>query len=98
MTCLTLNELKLQVKKSTDNHKRILEDINSTKPYSEKIYLQGFNKIIEQDKKINYCNNLNNSNYSNGNQLFINYYSSNNVFISGINHTNYVGNSSPSPF
>ena len=95
MTCLTMQELKLQIKKSIDNQKKILDDINSNKPYSEKKYLKEFNKILEKEKKDNYCNNLQNCN---GKDFFTNYYSSNNVIITGINHTNYVGNSSPSPF
>jgi hypothetical protein len=90
MTCLTIKELKIKIKESTDKHKKILEDINSNRPYSEKKYLQEFNRMIERDiKKSQNCN---------GKEFFTNYYSSNNVYISGINHTNYIGNSSPSPF
>jgi hypothetical protein len=95
MTCLTLEELKLQIKKSTDKQKKILDDINSNRPYSEKKYLQEFNRMIEKDKKNSYCYNSQNCC---GKEFFTNYYSSNNVIISGINHTNYIGNSSPSPF
>lgn len=95
MTCLTIQELKVQIKKSTDNQKRILDDINSNKPYIEKKYLKEFNRIIEKDRNNNYCSNLQNCD---GIEFFNNYYSSNNVIISGINHTNYIGNSSPSPF
>lgn len=95
MTCLTIKEFKVQIKESTDKQKKILEDINSNKPYVEKKYLQEFNRIIEKDRKNNYCNNSQNCS---GKEFFTNYYSSNNVYISGINHTNYIGNSSPSPF
>lgn len=99
MTCLTIQELKLTIKKSIDIHKNILNDINSNKPYHEKIYLKEFNKIVEKDRINNYCYKLTNSNYnSNGKEFFTNYYSSNNVIISGMNSTNYIGNSSPSPF
>jgi hypothetical protein len=95
MTCLTIHELKLTIKKSTDNQKKILNDINSNKPYCEKIYLKEFDRIVKKDRINNYCYKL--TNY-NGKEFFTNYYSSNNVIISGMNPTNYIGNSTPSPF
>ena len=96
MTCLTIQEIKVKIKKSIEYQNKILDDINSNRPHSQKKYLKEFNKMLERERKRNnYYNHLQNCN---GKEFFNNYYSPNNVIISGINHTNYIGNSSPSPF
>jgi len=95
MTCLTIKEIQTEIKKSLDYQNRILNDINSNKPYSQKKYLKEFNRIIKKDRINNHCYNLQNSN---GIEFFANYYLPNNYIISGINHTNYIGKCSPSPF
>ena len=96
-----MQEIKEKINRSTENLNKILDDISSKKPYSEKIYLIEFNRMLEKERN-SYCNyNCNDLQNCNGKEFFSNYYSSNNVIISGINHINhinYIGNSSPSPF
>lgn len=95
MTCLTLEELEIKANKLVEYQKNLMIDIHSDRPFVEKKYLKEFNKTIERDRKNNYCNNSYNYN---GREFFTNYYSINNVSISDINNTYYIGNSSPSPF
>lgn len=110
MVYYTIKQLEKKFDVSIDFQKKILEDIHSKKPYDEKKHLQEFDKMIEKDRKMNCHHNSFNKNYDNcngncdgncnynGENFFANYHCSNNVHISGINNTNYIGNSSPSPF
>jgi len=94
MVYISIEQRKQQKKQNLNFIKKIITDINSNKSYSEKKYLQQFNKIIENDKRINNCNNENNLGYD----FFTNYHGSNNVHISGLSNSNYYGHCTPSLF
>lgn len=91
MVYITLEEKKEQKKKQIIFLNNVFEDLRSNKPESEKKYLQKILKIKEKSM----CDN----NYSeHGNNFFTHYHSSNNVYISGLQNSNYVGNNTPNMF
>jgi hypothetical protein len=89
------NKKTEQFKKEEDSflHK-LLEDVNSNKPYSEKKYLQEYNKMHKKNEHKKNCINKN----CNSPNFFSNYSNSNNVYISGLGTSDYNCYYCPSPF
>lgn len=76
----------IDIDEKTEIHmNNIFNDINSNKSYSEKKYLQEFDKRHECYKSLSNSCNLNDHNRINFHQ---NYYGTNNVNILGINNYN----------
>lgn len=90
-----MEERKLQREKDKKFLKELLKEINSDIPYSEKKYLQEFDNSLKKSNSKNKCGN-NQCCY--GNEFYTNQYGVNNVNISGIAYSNYVGYCTPSIF
>jgi hypothetical protein len=91
---ISIAEMDKERAEATQYMRKLLEDVNSDKPYSEKKYLREY---WENKKKENYQNKCS-ENYASGHNFFSNYSSSNNVCITGLPHSNYYGYSTPSLF
>ena len=91
MKYVSLEERKIQKEQEIKFYQGLVKDIHSTKSYSEKKYLQEFNKILENDKHNNKCTSKHNEYHYNGCEFFNNHYGPNNVHISGLIYSNYYG-------
>ena len=98
MKYISLEERNIRDIKYHEFIEKLYDDLTSKKPYSEKQYLQKFDNMIKDNKCEIKSKCVNHNNNDGCNNLFSNYYSSNNVQISGLNQSNYIGNSTPSVF
>ncbi len=94
MKYISYEERKKEIENSVQFSINLLKDINSDESYSNKKYLQKFNKMI----KINVKNDMCECDEPKGYEFYTNYHNPNNVIITNISYTNNDCNSSHSPF
>ena len=99
MKYTTIKEREQSKKEALSFLDKLFEDINSNKPYSEKKYLQEFDKMYKKNEQKKNCINKNCINKNcNGSNFFSNNINSNNVYISDLGTSGYNSYCCTSPF